>query len=124
MHELGIVFYIIKDVKKVAEENHCKNVSKVVMEIGEVSTVVPYLLEDCWGWAVKKEDLLKDCKLEIEKIPAVTYCEDCKREYETVRYGKTCPFCKGGNTYLLRGNEVEIKEIEVSGSSGASASET
>lgn len=116
MHELGIVFYIIKDVKKVAEENQCKNVSKVVMNIGEVSTVVPYLLEDCWNWAVNKEDLLRDSKLEIVKIPAVTFCEDCKKEYETVKYGKTCPFCKGGHTYLLRGNEVEIKEIEVSGS--------
>lgn len=116
MHELGIVFYIIKDVKKVALENHCKRISKVVMNIGEVSTVVPYLLTDCWDWAVKKEELLQDSKLEIETIPAVTFCEDCKREYETVKYGKTCPYCKSGNTYLLRGNEVEIKEIEVSGS--------
>lgn len=116
MHELGIVFYIIKDVKKVALENHCKRISKVVMNIGEVSTVVPYLLTDCWDWAVKKEELLQDSKLEIETIPAVTFCEDCKLEYETVKHGKTCPYCKGGNTYLLRGNEVEIKEIEVSGS--------
>lgn len=116
MHELGIVFYIIKDVKKVALENHCRRISKVVMNIGEVSTVVPYLLTDCWDWAVKKEELLQDSKLEIETIPAVTFCEDCKREYETVKHGKTCPYCKSGNTYLLRGNEVEIKEIEVSGS--------
>ena len=123
MHELGIVFYIIRDVKKVAEENHCGHVSKVVMNIGEVSAVVPYLLTDCWDWAVKKEDLLRDSKLEIIKTPAVTFCEDCKREYDTVKHGKTCPFCKGGNTYLLRGNEVEIKEIEVSGSD-ASATET
>lgn len=113
MHELGIVFYIIKDVKKVAEDNALSHVSKVVMNIGEVSTVVPYLLTDCWDWAVKKEELLQDCRLEIKTVPAVTFCEDCKSEYETVRHGKTCPHCGGGNTYLLRGNEVEIKEIEV-----------
>lgn len=123
MHELGIVFYIIRDVKKVAQENDCRHVSKVVMNIGEVSTVVPYLLTDCWQWAVQKEELLCGSELEIVKIPAVTFCEDCKREYETVRYGKTCPYCKGGHTYLLRGNEVEIKEIEVSGSD-ASGPET
>jgi len=113
MHELGIVFYIIKDVKKVAEENGAAHVSKVVMNIGEVSTVVPYLLTDCWDWAVKKEELLSGCELKVCTIPAVSYCEDCNREFETVKNGKTCPFCKGGNTYLLRGNEVEIKEIEV-----------
>jgi len=113
MHELGIVFYIIRDVKKVAEENGARHVSKVVMNIGEVSTVVPHLLTDCWDWAVKKEDLLTDCKMEVNVIPAVTFCEDCRQEYETVKYGKTCPHCGSGRTYLLRGNEVEIKEIEV-----------
>lgn len=113
MHELGIVFYIIRDVKQVAEENHAKHISKVVMNIGEVSTVVPYLLTDCWDWAVKKEEMLTGCKMEIETIPGVTYCEDCHQEYGTVQHGKTCPHCGSANTYLLRGNEVEIKAIEV-----------
>lgn len=113
MHELGIVFYIIKDVKKVAEENHSDYIRKVVMEIGEVSTIVPYYLTDCWNWAVSKEEMLKGCELEIRTIPAVTFCEDCKQEYETVKYGKKCPHCGSESTYLLRGNEVEIKEIEV-----------
>ena len=117
MHELGIVFYIIKDVKQVAEENLSKHISKVVMNIGEVSTVVPYYLTDCWNWAVQKEEMLKGCELVINKIPAVTHCEDCKQEYETVKYGKKCPHCGSKNTFLLRGNEVEIKEIEVSSTS-------
>ena len=113
MHELGIVFYIIRDVKKVAEENGCGHVSKVVMDIGEVSTVVPEYLTDCWRWAADKEDLLRGCELSVNLLPAVTFCEDCGREYPTVRYGKTCPHCGSGKTYLLRGNEVEIREIEV-----------
>mgnify|MGYP002627186967 CR=1 FL=1 len=113
MHELGIVFYIIRDVKEAARENHVDHVSGVVMNIGEVSTIVPEYLQDCWRWAADKEEMLKGCVLKIETIPAVTYCEDCGKEYETVRYGRTCPFCGSGRTYLLRGNEVEIKEIEV-----------
>ena len=55
MHELGIVFYIIRDVKQVAEENHVSHVSRVVMHIGEVSTVIPEYLTDCWRWAADKE---------------------------------------------------------------------
>jgi len=113
MHELGIVFYIIKDVKKVALENNVTRVSKVVMNIGEVSTVVPYLLSDCWQWAVKKEEMLTDCVLEIISTPAVSFCGDCQKEFGTVEHGKTCPYCQSENTWLLRGNEVEIKEIEV-----------
>ena len=106
MHELGVVFYIIKDVKAVAEENHVDHVSSVVMDIGEVSTVVPHLLTDCWRWAADKEEMLKGCELKINTIPAVTYCDNCKKEYETVKFGKTCPHCNSNNTWLLRGNDT------------------
>ena len=113
MHELGIVFYIIRDVKQVAAEHGVERVSGVVMDIGEVSTIVPEYLTDCWRWAADKEDLLRGCALKIHTIPAVTHCDGCGREYGTVQHGKTCPHCGSDRTWLLRGNEVEIKEIEV-----------
>ena len=84
MHELGIVFYIIRDVKQAAGEHGVAHVSAVVMNIGEVSTVIPEYLTDCWRWAADKEDMLRGCELRIETIPAVTHCDDCGREYETV----------------------------------------
>ena len=112
MHELGVVFYIIRDVKAVAEENNVQKVHSVTLEIGEVSTVIPHLLEDCWNWAVKREPIMDETKLKVEQIDAVTYCEDCKGTYPTVQYGKICPLCGSEHTYLLKGNEVSIKEIE------------
>ena len=113
MHELGIVFYIIRDVKKAAEENHVSRVSAVVMNIGEVSTIVPEYLTDCWRWAADKEELLRGCELIVEPIPAVTHCDDCGKDYPTVVHGKTCPHCGSPNTWLKQGQEVEIKEIIV-----------
>ena len=88
MHELGIVFYIIRDVKKAALENAVEHVSAVVMNIGEVSTVVPELLADCWHWASDREPLLRGCELKVNTIPAITRCDNCGEEYETVRYGR------------------------------------
>lgn len=113
MHELGIVFYIIRDVKEVARENNVERVKTVVMDIGEVSTIIPDYLTDCWRWAADKEDVLRGCELRINTIQAVTFCEDCGKEYGTVRHGKKCPHCGSDKTYLIRGNEVEIKEIIV-----------
>ena len=112
MHELGVVFSIIKTVEEVAAENDVTEVSAVKLHLGEVSTVIPEYLTDCWNWAVKKTEVLKEAKLDIEIIPAVTYCEDCEKEYETVKYGKTCPHCGSSHTYLIRGNEFTIQEIE------------
>ena len=50
MHELGIVFHIVKSVEEIAAENQASKVNKVVLQIGEVSTVIPYYLKDCWEW--------------------------------------------------------------------------
>lgn len=113
MHELGVVFHIIDDLEKVAAENNVRRISRVTLQLGEVSTVIPHYLTDCWKWAAEKNDLVRGAALDVETIPAVTYCEDCGKEYPTVRYGRTCPYCGSGRTYLLRGNEFVIKEIEV-----------
>ena len=51
-------------------------------------------------------------KFLYEIIPAVTWCDDCKTTYPTVQYGKTCPHCGSGNTWLHQGNEINIKQIE------------
>ena len=113
MHELGVVFYVVRDVKEVAEKNDVQRVNSVTLEIGEVSGVVHELLTDCWNWAAKKEPLLDGARLVIETIPAVTHCDDCGQDYETVKYAKVCPHCGSEHTWLVRGNEFNIKEIEV-----------
>ncbi len=112
MHELGVVFHCIKQINEIAAENAVKKIKTVTIEIGEVSTVIPYYFEDCWKWAVKKEEILRESTLRIEKINAVTHCENCLKDYPTVQHGKICPHCGSENTYLLQGNEIIIKEIE------------
>lgn len=114
MHELGVVFHIMDSLEEVAKENGLTRIQSVTIEVGEVSTVIPDYLTDCWQWAVEKRDLLTDCRIVVERLPAVTFCEGCSREYPTVAHGRVCPYCGSERTYLLRGNELNIKEIEVS----------
>ena len=112
MHELGIVFHIIDEIEDVGKQNALTTVSSVTVEVGEVSGVLHDYLDDCWQWACAKSELMNGAKLNIEVIPAITYCEDCKGEYKTVEHGKICPYCSSEHTYLLHGNEIMIKEIE------------
>ena len=113
MHELGIVFSIIRDVEDVARENEIDRVQSVRLRVGEVSTVIPYYLEDCWNWAVDRTEILKGAALHIDLVPAVTFCGACRKTYPTVQYGKTCPHCGSGDTWLQQGDECVIQEIEV-----------
>ncbi len=112
MHELGVVFHIIDEVEEVAAANDVTQVDSVTLQLGEVSTVIPSYLTDCWDWAKKKHPIMEDANLLIETIEAITFCEDCKQTYPTVKYGRTCPNCGSGNTYLYQGSEFMIKEIE------------
>ena len=112
MHELSVVFHVIDQLEEVAKENDVKEIKTVTLQLGDVSSVLPWYRTDCWNWAKKKHEIMQDCEMKIEKIDAVTFCEDCKQTYETVKHGKTCPFCGSGNTFLVQGNEFMIKEIE------------
>ncbi len=114
MHELGIVFHIIDSVEKAAQENAIDQVQSVTVEIGQVSTVIPEYLIDCWNWAVKKKGpMLESCEMLVETIFAVTHCDGCGKDYETVAHGKLCPHCGSEKTWLITGNEINIKEISV-----------
>lgn len=113
MHELGTVFYVLDRVEELCDEHDLKEVGSVTLEVGEVSGIIPMYLTDCWGWATKKRrPALHNTELKIETLKAVTYCEACGKTYDTVPQGKICPHCGSGQTYLITGNEYNIKEIE------------
>ena len=121
MHELGIVYHIIRDVENVARANGVRRVSSVTLLLGEVSGVVPDLLLDAWRWAADKKPITQGAELVVEPVEAVTHCEACGRDYGTVEHGKTCPHCGNGETYLLQGQEVMIKQIETPDEESADA---
>ena len=113
MHELGVTYHIMESLEKVAAKNDVTKITKVTLELGEVSTVIASYLTKCWKWAAAKRPLFEEAELVIESLPAVTFCQSCERRYSTVEYGKKCPYCESEDTFLIQGNEFNIKEIEV-----------
>ena len=112
MHELGVVFHMRDLLEDVAREQQLTHIAKVVVDLGEVSGVVTDLFEDAWRWAADKTELMHGAELEVNIIEAVTVCNDCGCTYGTVAHGRTCPHCGSAHTELLRGNELELREIE------------
>ena len=51
--------------------------------------------------------------MEDEIIQSITNCEHCRETNKTVKYAKVCPNCGSKHTYLIQGNEFNIKQIEV-----------
>ena len=61
MHELGIVFHIIRTVEDVARQNDVTRIRRVTLQLGEVSGVVESYLQDCWKWAIYCRLQKADC---------------------------------------------------------------
>ena len=112
MHEMGIVIHLAKTLDEFAEENHISRIGSVTLSVGEVSGIVSDLFVDAWNYFRKKHPILEEAELRIETIPAVTHCDGCGKDYETVAHGRICPHCGSQETWLIRGNECIIKEIE------------
>jgi len=112
MHEMGIVMHLAKTLDELAEEQYIAKIGSVTLQVGEVSGIMTDLFVDAWDYFKVKHPVLTESQLKLETIKAVTYCEACGKTYETVRFGRTCPYCQSGETYLVTGNQCIIKEIE------------
>jgi hydrogenase nickel incorporation protein HypA/HybF len=112
MHEMGIVLHLADTLDQAAKENHITKYGSVTLSVGEVSGIMTDYFEECWDYFKGRHPLLKDSKLKLETIKAITFCSNCERNYETVKYGKICPYCGSGETWLITGNECLIKEVE------------
>ena len=112
MHEIGIVKAMVQTVKNYAAENGVKEVSEIVMDVGELSLVVPDYLEKLYPVVVKDTDL-KNTKLIINLVPGLAECEDCDAIFNVAECEGICPECGSQNKTVLSGQECTIKEIHV-----------
>lgn len=110
MHELGIVYEVIKVVDRFVTENNVTEVEKIVLEIGQLSQAIPKYIESCYPAAIS-ETPYENTKLEIVIIPAEGKCHACGEVYNVVDLRRVCPKCQSEDFELISGKEFNIKEI-------------
>ncbi|HHX59884.1 MAG TPA: hydrogenase maturation nickel metallochaperone HypA [Epulopiscium sp.] len=110
MHELGIVYEVIKVVDNFVKENNLEKVEKIILEIGQLSQAIPRFIEECYPAAVS-ETPYEETKLEIIQLPAKGECETCNEVYNIIEHRKICPKCGGEAYEIISGEEFNIKEI-------------
>ncbi len=112
MHELSIAQNIVDLVlENIAEEQ--RKVIAVNIKLGEISGVIPESLEFCFD-VITKDTKLQGAKLNIERVSATAYCNQCDKTYQIEHLLFSCPFCFGSDIKILTGNELLISEIILS----------
>ena len=110
MHELGILSSMMNTIEDIMKDEALTHIEAVVLQVGEISGVVPRYLDECWPAAVYKSQF-EDTKLELEVIPGIVRCNECGRVFNAVQFDLKCPDCKSENHFPLGGREFIIKEI-------------
>ena len=110
MHELGILISIAETVEAFARENGVTKIQTLVLEIGELSPVVPYYLEECYPAAVDGT-MLADTELKIEIVSGNGRCKACETVFNVLAHEERCPACGGKTFDILSGRDFFIKEI-------------
>ncbi len=110
MHELSVVFEVVKAVEKVMDENQLTVVDSITLQIGEISSMIPKYIEDCFPAAIDGTRL-ENTKLSIEILTATGLCRKCHKVFKIVENQGKCPPCQTNDWELLSGKEFMIKEI-------------
>lgn len=110
MHEIGVLFEVVKTVESFAAENEVENISGLVLQIGELSSMIPKYMQELYPAAVEGT-ILDGSVLEIETIPANARCRECDKIFGVVENKGLCPLCESRDWELLSGKEFFIKEI-------------
>ncbi len=110
MHELSIVIEVVKNVSEFAEKNGITKIDTLVLQIGELSTIIPKYIEDCYPAAIDGT-FMQDTKLKIEILPGNAMCRKCSKVFNLAENNGQCPKCSEKDFEILSGKEFMIKEI-------------
>ena len=113
MHELSIMMEVIRIVDETAAENNVDQLKAVVLQVGELSGVVPIFLNEYWPMLTADKPLYKDSELIIETIPGIARCKKCGTEFNVIENEGWCPKCASFEKDLVTGREFSIKELLV-----------
>lgn len=108
MHELGVTQEILAIV---AEHSHGAQVTRVVLEIGKLSAILPDAVRFCFDLC-SAGTVAEGARLEIIETPGRARCRACGAELMLDRPFGRCD-CGGTDLDWLSGEELKIKEMEV-----------
>lgn len=110
MHEIGVLIEVVKSVEKFAKVNNVQKIETLVLQIGELSSMIPKYMKSLYPASIEGT-ILEGSELDIEVLPANALCKDCSKVFNIISSNGICPNCQSKSCEILSGKEFYIKEI-------------
>lgn len=108
MHELALTQDL---VSLIAEHCAGRRVTRVVLEVGRLSAVVPDAFRFCFELCAEGTPA-EGAELDIIELPGRARCRDCAQEIALDSVFDRCP-CGSLSLELLSGEQLQLREVEV-----------
>jgi len=112
MHEIGVVRQVVRTVEDFAKENNIEKVAEIVLDIGELSLIIPKYVDDIYPIATEGS-ILEGSKLIMNVIPGMAECDECDEIFNVIEHEGYCPSCGSFEKTILSGKDFTIKEIHI-----------
>lgn len=109
MHELGVVIGLFETLEQIMAEHNLTQITRVVLDVGEMSGILPDYLQECWK-AAGLESRFEHTELEQNIITAKAKCT-CGCEFELMKNSRKCPACQKSDYTLTDGTQFDINHI-------------
>lgn len=110
MHELGILSALVNTIEGIIKKERLTEVEKIVIEVGELSGIVPRYVEQCYPAAVY-HTFMEKTVLELIVVEGIVKCRGCGLVFHAVKHDFSCPDCTGQDLEILMGNDIIVKEL-------------
>lgn len=110
MHELGVICSVLKTLEGIMEEEHLTHIEKIVLQVGELSGMIPSYVQECFPAATYKTKF-EQLQMEMEVVEGIVLCNRCGEKFNGYRHNLKCPKCGAEDLTPLSGREFIIKEI-------------
>jgi hydrogenase nickel incorporation protein HypA/HybF len=112
MHEMSIVMRFVDIAKEYAIKNNAEKVNKVVLQVGELTGVVPRYLHMFYP-VVVEGTILEGSELVVEPVEASVFCIECATTYNPTKTDLKCPKCHSERCDVIDGKQLFVKEIVI-----------
>ena len=121
MHEFAFAYDIFKVAEATAIKHGAKRITEVLLEIGELTLIVPDLLRRSFEMATAGS-IAEGAYLNIQVLPGRIRCRECNKissvtlSEESQLTGNQlfrCQHCESPNTEIIDGKKANVKNIKI-----------
>lgn len=112
MHELSIAANIVDYAEDFAREHKASVVSRIEIEVGQLSGVITESLEFAMEEAVKGS-VLEKARVVLTETPGRSRCNQCRTEFDNPDWYTPCPHCQSMDSEIIGGKELLIRSVVI-----------